>query len=77
MTPSELAQTPSMLTHMENIQHMDKSELEGLFMTVIQQCGSDILPPSSDGGPASLKDLVGQLRKQANQGGPLPGLSQG
>jgi hypothetical protein len=72
MTPQDLAQAPSMLAHMENIQHMDKSELEGLFLTVIQQCGNDILPPSSDGGPASLKDIVSQLRLQANSGGPLP-----
>jgi hypothetical protein len=36
MTPSDLAQAPDMLAHLENIQQMDKSELEGLFMTVIQ-----------------------------------------
>lgn len=51
---------------MDNLQHMDKSELEGLFMTVIQQCGGDLLQPSADGGPASLKDIVGQLRRQVN-----------
>jgi hypothetical protein len=76
MTPQDLSKAPSMLTHMENIQHMDKSELEGLFMTVIQQCRNDILPPSSDGGPASLKDIVGQLRMQANAGGLLPNSGQ-
>ena len=52
-----------MLNHMENIQHMDKSELEGLFMQVITQCGSDILQTGADGGPASLKEIVGQLRR--------------
>lgn len=51
---------------MDNLQHMEKSELEGLFMTVIQQCGGDLLQPNDDGGPASLKDIVGQLRRQVN-----------
>jgi len=63
MTPQMLSQEPNMLAHTENIQNMDKSELNDLFMQLIQSVGPDILQYGADGGPATANEIIAQLRR--------------
>jgi hypothetical protein len=43
ITPQMLAQTPSMLPHLANLQQMDQVELESLVLSLIDKFGTDIL----------------------------------
>jgi hypothetical protein len=41
--PQGYNQQMPMIPHMDNIQQMDKGQLEGLLMQLVQMCGPDVL----------------------------------
>jgi len=46
-----LAQTPSMLPHLANLQQMDQVELESLVLSLIDKFGTDILSQMPNAQP--------------------------
>lgn len=47
-----------MFAHMDNLEQMDRTQLEGLLMSLVQMCGPDVLTQMNS-NPQQLQSMMG------------------